>query len=132
MPFCRKRARSEDSAVAAETIAHTLLGPDSTVAALHGSNRFAGVHLVHDPMIVFKVWTCSRCSRMQKLDHKTDTSKSWVCGSPCKTSVVRGVWEDGLCDGKMLFNAQTTSIFGGGLKSLSMVDHDRRFFGALQ
>jgi hypothetical protein len=66
---------------------------------------------------------------MEKLDHKTDTIKSWVCGSPYKTSVVRGVWEDGSCDGNMLFNAGATSAFGGGLKSLSMVNHDRRFFG---
>ena len=110
MPFCRKRVLSADSAVAAETIARTLPGPDSAVAAVHGSNRFAGVHLVHDPMIVFKVWTCSRCSRMQKLHHKTGTSKSWVCGNPGKRCVVRDVWEDGSCDGTMLFNAETTSI----------------------
>ena len=108
MSFCRKRARSEE-------------WPCERAR----SEEYAEVHTY----IVCKVWTCSRCSRMEKLDHKTDTIKSWVCGSPYKTSVVRGVWEDGSCDGNMLFNAGATSAFGGGLKSLSMVNHDRRFFG---
>ena len=109
MAFCRKRARSEE---------------------LPCERARSEDYAVH------KVWTCSRCSRIEMLDHKTDTCKSWVCGNPCKTSVcedgalgVRCVCEDGACDGNMLFNAGDTSLFGGGLKSLSMVNHDRRFFG---
>ena len=88
MSFCRKRARSEE-------------WPCERAR----SEEYADVHTY----IVCKVWTCSRCSRMEKLDHKTDTSKSWVCESPYKTSSVRGVWEDGSCDGNMLFNAEATS-----------------------
>ena len=44
-----------------------------------GDPDHAGAHLVHVPMIVWKVWTCSRCHRMQKLHMAADTSKSCVC-----------------------------------------------------
>ena len=39
---------------------------------------------------------------------------------------------DGTCDGTMVFDAQSTSVFGGGLQSLRVTTHTvLRFWGAV-
>ena len=102
-------------------------GQDSTVSAALDS---AVVVNSHDSVIASKKWACNRCGRIETVDIKTDTTMSWVCGNPLQNSVMKEgkhFWEDGSCDGTMLFNANTTSLFGGGLKTLNMVKHDRLF-----
>ena len=79
-----------------------------------------------------KIWTCSVCSRIEEVDIATETHERWPCGRPLKSNIVlegKACWVDGACDGKMTFKRQATSIYGGGLKSMKLVNHNRRFWG---
>ena len=76
-----------------------------------------------------KIWTCDVCDRLERVCITTETDEWWPCGALAKSNVIlegKACWVDGTCDGEMSFDAQATSIFGGGLKSMNMVKHDRR------
>ena len=86
------------------------------------------------PLLLHKRWGCRRCGGIQRKDLNTPTCQWWICGSPYFS------WErledgsmgnvEGKCDGLMLFNAQSTSLFGGGLLRVKVTTHTvLRFLG---
>ena len=85
---------------------------------------------------ICKRFSCTRCDRIQIVDNRVDIDSMWMCGSKGKQQVkclCGGTkvghcphdlyddicWKPCYCLGHMIFDAQSTSTFGGGLKSLS-------------
>ena len=85
---------------------------------------------------ICKRFSCTRCDRIQIVDNHVDIDSMWMCGSKGKQQVkclCGGTkvghcphdlyddicWKPYICPGHMIFDAHSTSTFGGGLKSLS-------------